>query len=174
MPTIKKIPGYVGYYADKKGNIWSRRTPGHTKIEPNKTLKKLTPTKNKGYYKIGLSKDCKVYTKHIHRLVLETFVGPCPRGMECCHNDGVRTNNNLSNLRWDTRKANSQDATKHGTATIFRKGENNQKSKLNNLQVRIIKKYPQYRGCLRHLSEYFGVAHQTIWVIRIGKGWVHK
>lgn len=51
----------------------------------------------------------------VHRLVLETFVGPCPDKHEGCHNDGNRTNNALSNLRWDTRSANMRDAVKHGT-----------------------------------------------------------
>ena len=32
---------------------------------------------------------------------------PRPIGMECCHLDDDPTNNHLSNLRWDTRSANS-------------------------------------------------------------------
>ena len=53
-------------------------------------------------------------TKYIHRLVLEAFVGPCPEGMETCHNNGVRTDNRLENLRWDTSSANNDDIVKHG------------------------------------------------------------
>lgn len=51
----------------------------------------------------------------IHRLVLEAFVGPCPDGMECCHSDLDRSNEALSNLRWDTRSANTLDAVRHKT-----------------------------------------------------------
>lgn len=50
----------------------------------------------------------------IHQLVLTAFVGPCPLGMECCHGDGDRANNRLTNLRWDTRSANQQDTLRHG------------------------------------------------------------
>ena len=50
----------------------------------------------------------------VHRLTLEAFVGPCPPGMEACHADGNRANGHLSNLRWDTRKANSDDCARHG------------------------------------------------------------
>ena len=50
----------------------------------------------------------------VHRLVLEAFVGPCPDGMECCHNDGDATNNHLSNLRWDTPSNNAYDRVRHG------------------------------------------------------------
>lgn len=51
----------------------------------------------------------------VHRLVLEAFVGPCPEGMEACHNDGNPANNRLENLRWDTRRNNILDAIRHGT-----------------------------------------------------------
>lgn len=52
---------------------------------------------------------------YVHVLVLDAFVGPRPKGMEACHNDGDGTNNKLSNLRWDTHKANIQDSISHGT-----------------------------------------------------------
>lgn len=51
----------------------------------------------------------------VHRLVLETFVGPCPDGTEACHNNGVWADCRLVNLRWDTRKSNHADKLKHGT-----------------------------------------------------------
>jgi hypothetical protein len=53
-------------------------------------------------------------TRKIHQLVLEAFVGPCPPGMEGCHNNGCPTDNRLENLRWDTPSSNSQDRIKHG------------------------------------------------------------
>ena len=51
----------------------------------------------------------------VQYLVLEAFVGPRPPGAYCCHADGDRVNNHLSNLRWDTPAANSDDAKRHGT-----------------------------------------------------------
>lgn len=51
---------------------------------------------------------------YVHRMVLETFVGPCPEGLEACHNDGNPLNNRLDNLRWDTKSANAQDTLQHG------------------------------------------------------------
>lgn len=52
--------------------------------------------------------------KLIHRLVLEAFVGPCPTGMEGCHNNGDPTDNRLANLRWDTHAENQRDILRHG------------------------------------------------------------
>ena len=50
----------------------------------------------------------------VSRLVLETFVGPCPDGMECCHQDDDRSNNRLGNLRWDTHANNVRDGYRNG------------------------------------------------------------
>lgn len=43
---------------------------------------------------------------YIHHLVLETFVGPRPAGMEGEHLDDNRGHNYLSNLQWSTHKDN--------------------------------------------------------------------
>jgi hypothetical protein len=51
----------------------------------------------------------------VHQLVLEAFVGPRPRGMESCHNNGNQTDNRLVNLRWDTKSENNLDRVRHGT-----------------------------------------------------------
>ena len=64
-----------------------------------------------GYLKVGLPGGNAL----VHRLVLTAFVGPCPSGMEGCHNDGDRSNNRLDNLRWDSRKENNLDAVVHRT-----------------------------------------------------------
>lgn len=58
----------------------------------------------------------RVICRYVHRMVLETFVGPCPDGMLGCHNDGNTANNRRTNLRWDTPAANMADKDRHGTA----------------------------------------------------------
>lgn len=68
-----------------------------------------------GYHSVGLSRACENYLMKVHRLVLLSFVGPCPDGMEGCHNDGDTSNNCLYNLRWDYHTNNMFDAIAHGT-----------------------------------------------------------
>ena len=51
----------------------------------------------------------------VHVLVLSTFVGPRPDGMEVRHLDGNSLNNSLENLAWGTHKENTQDAFVHGS-----------------------------------------------------------
>lgn len=54
-------------------------------------------------------------TKHIHTLVLETFIGPRPKDMECCHGPDGSLVNHVSNLSWGTRfKNNVEDKRRDG------------------------------------------------------------
>ena len=79
----------------------------------------------------------------VHRLVLETFVGPCPSRMECCHfPDRNHGNNRLENLRWDTHKNNMNDKEFHGTTgrgLMGLKGIANGRAKLTDMEVREIR-----------------------------------
>lgn len=109
----KPIPDFPGYEVSSWGAVrsyWS--THGYIKEFPQRILSQGW---QRGYLTVGLGKLGKTYHFHTHRLVLIEFIGPCPPGMEACHNDGIRSNNHLINLRWDTHKNNIHDAIKHGT-----------------------------------------------------------
>lgn len=51
--------------------------------------------------------------KFVHHVVLETFVGPRPEGMEARHLNGNHSDNRLRNLAWGTRAQNGQDKIEH-------------------------------------------------------------
>ena len=68
-----------------------------------------------GHFQVALYRDKKPNRKLVHRIVLETFIGPCPEGMETCHGDGNPAHNWLSNLRWGTQGDNMRDRVRHGT-----------------------------------------------------------
>lgn len=109
----KPVVGYEGLYGvSNHGNVRSldRFVTDKNGIKKRRKGQPLKPILQKrGYMAVGIGG-----TKYIHRLVLEAFVGPCPEGMETCHNNGVRTDNRLENLRWDTSSANNDDIVKHG------------------------------------------------------------
>lgn len=72
---------------------------------------------NDGYQLVFLiKKGTKSCGKYVHRLMLEAFVGLCPDGYESCHDNGIRFDNKIENLRWDTKESNWEDKRKHGTA----------------------------------------------------------
>lgn len=82
------------------------------------TGKLLTPRMSGRYMRVRIRSNHRIVERSVHVLVLEAFVGPRPGGMQACHNDGDRRNNSLSNLRWDTCKANKADAIRHRTAVF--------------------------------------------------------
>lgn len=116
------VVGWEGYYeVSDRGRIRSVprvmiRSNGRpftvrsTIIRPNK----ITKQGHLGvhFVRCGLETREKIF---VHRAVLEAFKGPCPPGQEGCHNNGNPSDNRLENLRWDTHKANGEDAVRHRT-----------------------------------------------------------
>lgn len=107
----KDIPGYKGLYQiSNYGKV--KRLIGW-KCRNEKILK--SGDNGRGHKWVYLFKN-NIRKKHYnHRLVLENFIGSCPKDMGGCHNDGNPGNNFVGNLRWDTHKNNEQDKAKHGT-----------------------------------------------------------
>lgn len=89
----------------------------------------------------------------MHRLMLETFIGPCPEGMECRHLDGSRTNNRLDNLEWGTFTQNQEDKKKHGTHID---GEKHYRAQIKNKDVAKIHAEYQAGATLKELYEKYG------------------
>jgi len=73
---MERIPLAPGDYAiTRKGRVFS--------FISNRWLK---PSTNRdGYKRVVLRTKDGLRTLDIHRLVLETFVGPCPEGHVACH-----------------------------------------------------------------------------------------
>ena len=119
-----------------------------------------------GYLRVALcDKPRQPVEKFIHVLVLETFVGPCPEGMEACHDDGNTFNAALSNLRWDTPINNALDKRRHGT---IRSGERHPNSKLTQAQVNDIR---VAHGSQSSIAAAFGITQQTVSDIRLHRRW---
>lgn len=108
------IPGLDGYEVSDQGNVRGlTRTidVGHGKrLLRGRVLKGSSNAKGYKRVYVGSRRE-----RLVHRLVLEAFVGPCPDGMEGCHNNGKAYDNRLENLRWDTRSSNNLDKNIHGT-----------------------------------------------------------
>lgn len=129
---------------------------------------------NMGYRWVTLGKvDRTRKAVLVHRLVLETFVGPCPKGMNCCHGDGDPANNRLGNLRWDTQSENMKDAVRHGTQwSPGLKGEENGNSRLTEKQVEEIRSmYASGEYTQKGLGNQFGVSQTMIFYIVSRKQW---
>jgi hypothetical protein len=115
------IPGHQGYEASDRGRIRSidrviTRVTGAQQFYPGKIVRAFPIPR--GYLGVFLGKRRRGY---VHRFVLETFVGPCPEGMEACHGPNGVSDNSLANLRWDTKSANAADMIRAGNKTQQRR-----------------------------------------------------
>lgn len=70
---------------------------------------------NSGYLVAHMSANGKIHAKTVHSMVAAAFIGPRPDGLDVCHNNGIKTDNRASNLRYDTRSNNHKDKVGHGT-----------------------------------------------------------
>ena len=137
----RDIAGYEGYYqVSNFGRVRSLdrvvKARNGDRVFRGRVLK---PSINKhDRPSIGLAVKGVIKTRDVHSLVIETFIGPAPEGMEGCHNDGSPSNNNLSNLRWDSRSGNMLDVRKHN-GLPNRKGELSTKAKLKEKEVELIR-----------------------------------
>lgn len=168
----KSVPEFEGYEASDLGRLRSywlrdgkRRHGGIRKWreEPILVGGYVWP---KGYLFARLSRvDGRPKWKAIHAIVLETFVGPCPEGMECCHDpDPDPSNNRLSNIRWDTREANQLD--------VMRGGRHRQ-MKLNEDDVRAIWARLLDGESGKLIAADMRIGYPTISMIRTGRQWTH-
>lgn len=113
----------------------------------------------------------KIHKVYAHRAVLEAFVGPRPHKYHACHEDNDRSNNSLSNLRWDTCANNHADKRKHGTNP---KGESHMWSKLSLDGVLQIKRLlKEGRLSQPKIADMFGVQQSHVSAIKTGKAWAH-
>lgn len=116
--------------------------------------------KDKHYPSIMLSKNSKKTRRELHRLVLEAFVGPCPDGLEGCHQDGDKKNNKLDNLRWDTRQGNFEDNISNGTRMY---GHRNPQCKLPLTTVlQIIETYATGKYSQKQVGDMFNISQSHV------------
>lgn len=112
MVEYRSIEGFSGYRVGDDGSVWTnkRRGPG-TQGGPWRRLKPRRPcSAHPDSVIVILFRDSRQYAKAVGKLVLETFGTPCPRGMECLHTDGDRSNNALDNLCWGVPGTNRRRA----------------------------------------------------------------
>jgi len=158
---IKQIKKYPMYSVSDGGKVWS-----HYK---NKWMS--SGEQVNGYLFVILYGNGKPKEHRIHRLVLETFIGLCPKGFCACHNNGNNQDNRLCNLRWDTYSANQLDKRKHGTDN---RGEKCYAAKLKEQDVRmIIYMYRTELFTQQEIANIYNVSQGLIKDILLKRKWKH-
>ena len=166
----RDIHGYAGRYqvsnlgqANSMPHSATRRnvlTGGMSNaLIPEKILK--PQVQKSGHLEVKLGTH---HPKHhrIHRLVMLAICGHCPPGMEVCHNDSNPANNQLGNLRYDTRLSNRLDMVRVG---------NEGRQVLKVPQVYEIRARLERGDTCNAIAEDYGVDKSTISKIKQGRTW---
>ena len=166
----KAIRGFEGLYeVSDQGNVRTYRVQGSS-FRRLSEPRLLSPNRNRftGYLYVRLFRYGGHNTKSgvrraIHRLVLETFIGPRPAGCETCHCNGERDDNRLVNLRWDTHETNMREHKpfkKRTTEPI--RGERHHRAKLTDAQVVEIRRLRDDGARLVDIAALFGTSTSNV------------
>jgi hypothetical protein len=138
----------------------------------NKNPRVLKPIKMGVYIGLQLLRDDGLIEKqYLHSLIAEAAYGECPTGMECRHLDGDKNNNSSVNLKWGTRRENTDDKILHGTSG---KGENNTMAKLTDSDVLSMRKHREKTGDSHaKIGVMFNVSTMTAYRAVEGVSWKH-
>ena len=159
----KQIKGYPHYRITKTGRVFS--------LWFGRFLKPGSVTG--GYPAVILCEGGKQLTRTIHRLLLETFVGPCPEGMVCRHLNGNPKDFRLKNLVWGSAEDNWKDRKQHGR-TCAPKGTRNGAAKVTEGEVKQIRHCYQQGNCtLDDLAKVFNISRSQTGRIVRREGWKH-
>lgn len=163
----RQIKGFEEYWISSFGSIISKKTKDF--MRPCDTGGKYI--KGKGSYKsLTLCKNNIKYRFLVHRLVAENFIQKpkSNKRLTVNHKNGIKSDNNVSNLEWLTYSENTKHAYRIGLKTQV--GSNNNKSKITD---EIALKIFNATGTQKSIGERFSVSQTCVWSIKSKKQWVH-
>lgn len=171
MAKIRPIPGFPDYFASDEGEIFSLKRMMSDRQSDKIRMRKLKQGKdNTGYgnYVVLYKEPNKRKNERVFRLVLLTFVGPPPPGMECCHGPKGRSNHSLKNLSWGTHSKNcKEDKRRDGTLL---EGTRHPQAKLTEDQVQKIRELRD-KHSQSEIANKFGVSKSTVKHIQRNRSW---
>lgn len=171
MEVWKAVHGFEGLYeVSNAGRVRSLDRIVNSKRRSRQKRKGRILRPGKAHYlNVNLvDGDRRMGTK-VHILVLLSFVGPRPAGMEVCHINGNPYDNRLENLKYGTPKENQSHRIAHGT--LYR-GADHAAAKLTDDKVRWIRKN-RNKYSLAKMAKMLGVCTKTVHYVTQGITWKH-
>lgn len=176
--TWKDIPRHEYYQASSYGNVRSKDkwvTHSTTGVLFLRRGRIMTAQKSKcGYLRVGLSyPNRKVINESVHRLVACAFIPNKELKRTVNHIDGNKLNNSVLNLEWNTHMENVQHSIKIGIKAQAKGVQFVNRSKFDELQIRVIKHLKESHLTQKQIANYFNVHMVTIGDIFNGRSWGH-
>lgn len=168
----RPVVGFPEYDVSDQGNVRSWYGVGGASARRKDKPRMLKPgTVSSGHQLVSLRRrgERRSHSRLVHRLVLESFIGTRPDGHDCCHFNGNPADNNLTNLRWDTRKANMADAIRHGTTLSGERNPNARITKYVASEIRWLRR--EHDASYGMLSRWFGLTVSRCRAICLGFAW---
>ena len=163
--TWLSIKGYEGLYeVSNLGNVRSLSKYKNNQYKTYLTQGKLLKpgTGRFGYKYVYLTDGFGVSHFHqVHRLVLMTFTIMPEERQFVNHKNGIKANNELTNLEWCTKSENTKHAYDTGIKLPVR-GENNKSSKLKEPQIVLIRNSFNIGEKIQKIAADYGVNYSTI------------
>lgn len=129
----------------------------------------LKPGNTGRYMAVSIRLHGARFTKSVHVLVAEAFLGTRPNGAHAAHIDGNSFNNRVENLIWATPKENEAHKVVHGTRAW---GSRHGIAKLTEVGALDIKQnYRKGNGAA--LSTKHGVSIGVVVSVAHGRSWKH-
>ena len=160
----KDVKGYEGAYkVSNLGRVKSFKRNRETILKYG--------TNSNGYTYVNLCLKGKAKSKTIHRLVAETLINNNKNKPQVNHKNGIKTDNRVINLEWNTKSENEKHAFKIGLKCL--KGENHNMSKLTEPEVLKIRElYKDKKHTYKELGEIFNVSISNIQHIVTKRSWL--
>lgn len=164
----REIPGTDGAYrVGSDGTVWTRKNWLHGLLRTWRLMRLITTAS--GHFVVELSYNGKRKMQLVHRLVLESFVGPCPLGMETRHLNGNPKDNNIANIKWDTRSENTKDRTRLNTGGDY--GDRHHNAVLTTALVTELRRRVAAGETCSQLAKETGIRKHTIYLAISGRSW---
>jgi len=175
MEIWKEIDGYNGiYFVSNLGKVKSIDHYCSGRIGSGKQNGRLLKPQKcyKGYLRISLSNNKKVFTTGAHRLVALAFIPNPLNKPQVNHINGIKTDNRVENLEWCTNSENQIHAVKNKLHNP-NLAEKHHNSKLSNDEVKTARRMFELGWNNLILAKHYNVSQTAMSKILRNKTYIN-